>query len=61
MLDSRNSGNNSNLVSENKSSLPNDNLNQDNSDLDDEIPLDFHGKKYCEKIFHLNPYLFKTR
>ena len=29
MLDSRNSGNNSNLVSENKSSLPNDNLNQD--------------------------------
>ena len=39
MLDSRNSGNNSNLVSENKSSLPNDNLNQDNSDLDDEIPF----------------------
>ena len=29
-----------NLVSENnKSSLPNDNLNQDNSDLDDEIPF----------------------
>jgi len=24
---------------ENKSSLPNDNLNQDNSDLDDEIPF----------------------
>ena len=40
MLDSRNSGNNSNLVSENnKSSLPNDNLNQDSSDLDDEIPF----------------------
>ena len=39
MLDSRSSGNNSNLVSENKSSLPNDNLNQDNSDLDDEIPF----------------------
>ena len=39
MLDSRNSGSNSNLVSENKSSLPNDNLNQDNSELDDEIPF----------------------
>ena len=39
MLDNRNSGNNSNLVSENKSTLPNDNINQDNSDLDDEIPL----------------------
>ena len=40
MLDSKNSANNSNLVSENnKSSLPNDNLNQDNSDLDDEIPF----------------------
>ena len=38
MLDSRNN-NNSNLVSENKSSLPNDNLNQNNSDLDDEIPF----------------------
>ena len=32
-------GSNSNLVSENKSSLPNDNLNQDNSELDDEIPF----------------------
>ena len=30
---------NSNLVTENKSSLPNDNLNQENSDLDDEIPF----------------------
>ena len=40
MLDSRNSKNeSSNLVKENKSSLPNDNLNQDNSDLDDEIPF----------------------
>ena len=41
MLDSRNNttGNNSNLVSENKSSLPNDSLNQENSDLDDEIPF----------------------
>ncbi len=39
MLDSRNSSNNSNLVSENKSSLPKDNLNQDVSDLDDEIPF----------------------
>ena len=40
MLDSRNSSDsNSNLVSANKSSLPNDNLNQENSDLDDEIPF----------------------
>ena len=40
MLDSRNAtGNTSNLVSENKSSLPNDSLNQENSDLDDEIPF----------------------
>ena len=40
MLDSKNStGSNSNLVSENKSSLPNENLNQENSDLDDEIPF----------------------
>ena len=40
MLDSRNSKNdNSGLVSENKSSLPNENLNQDSSDLDDEIPF----------------------
>ena len=39
MLDSRGNNNNSNLVSENKSSLPNDNLNQDSSDLDDEIPF----------------------
>jgi len=40
MLDSRNTaGGNPNLVSENKSSLPNENLNQENSDLDDEIPF----------------------
>ena len=40
MLDSRNSKNDStNLVKENKSSLPQDNLNQDSSDLDDEIPF----------------------
>ena len=40
MLDSRGVKNeDSNLVKENKSSLPNDNLNQDNSDLDDEIPF----------------------
>ena len=39
MLDSRNNGDNSGLVSEKKSSLPNDNLNQENSDLDDEIPF----------------------
>ena len=39
MLDSRGNNGNSNLVSENKSSLPNDNLNQDSSDLDDEIPF----------------------
>ena len=40
MLDSRNStDSNSSLVSENKSTLPNDNLNQENSDLDDEIPF----------------------
>ena len=38
MLDSRNNSN-SNLVSENKSSLPKDNLNQDSPDLDDEIPF----------------------
>jgi single-strand DNA-binding protein len=40
MLDSRNStGSNSNLVSEDKSTLPKENLNQENSDLDDEIPF----------------------
>ena len=39
MLDGRNKNDNSNLVSENKSSLPNENLNQDKNDLDDEIPF----------------------
>ena len=40
MLDNKNNKvENSNLVSENKSTLPNDNLNQDSSDLDDEIPF----------------------
>ena len=39
MLDGRNKQENSNLVQEKKSSLPNDNLNQENSDLDDEIPF----------------------
>ena len=39
MLDGRNKSDNSNLVSENKSSLPDKNLNQDTADLDDEIPF----------------------
>ena len=40
MLDSRNAKNDGeNLVTENKSSLPKDNLNQETSDLDDEIPF----------------------
>ena len=39
MLDSRNKSENSNLVNENKSSLPNDSVSQENSDLDDEIPF----------------------
>ena len=39
MLDGKNKSENSNLVSENKSSLPEDNLNQDKNDLDDEIPF----------------------
>ena len=49
MLISRNNANNSNLVSESKSSLPNDNLSQDNSELDDEIPFKLHGKNILEK------------
>ena len=44
MLDGRNKSDNSNLVSENKSSLPDKNLNQDKADLDDEIPFWYHGK-----------------
>jgi len=39
MLDGKNKGESSNLVSENKSSLPNENTNQASSDLDDEIPF----------------------
>ena len=40
MLDSRNKSENSNLVSENKSSLPNDdNMSKKTEDLDDEIPF----------------------
>ncbi len=39
MLDGKNKNENSNLVSENKSSLPDENLNQDKNDLDDEIPF----------------------
>ena len=39
MLDGRSKNENSNLVSENKSSLPNDETNQINNDLDDEIPF----------------------
>ena len=39
MLDGKNKNSGTNPVSDSKSSLPNDNLNQDNSDLDDEIPF----------------------
>ncbi|MDB9799598.1 single-stranded DNA-binding protein [Pelagibacteraceae bacterium] len=39
MLDGKSKSENSNLVNDSKSSLPNDNQNQDNSDLDDEIPF----------------------
>ena len=39
MLDGKSKNDGSNLVSENKSSLPNDNSSQVNSDLDDEIPF----------------------
>ena len=39
MLDNRGKSENSNLVNENKSSQTNDNINQDSSDLDDEIPF----------------------
>ena len=60
MLDSRNN-NNSNLVSENKSSLPNDNLNQDNSDLDDEIPFKFSWKKHYRKPKNIQTYFSSRR
>ena len=39
MLDGKNKNENSNLVSESKSTLPNENTSQENSDLDDEIPF----------------------
>ncbi len=39
MLDGKNRSNNSPQSSESKSSLPNDQISQDNSDLDDEIPF----------------------
>ena len=39
MLDSRGKSDSQNLVSENKSSLPKDEMSQTNSDLDDEIPF----------------------
>ncbi len=39
MLDGKGKGGTSNLVNENKSSLPNDTTSQDTKDLDDEIPF----------------------
>ncbi len=39
MLDGRNKGDSSTLVKDNKSSLPDDNMNQSTPDLDDEIPF----------------------
>jgi single-strand DNA-binding protein len=39
MLDGKNSNENSNLVAEKKSSLPNDDTQSANNDLDDEIPF----------------------
>ena len=39
MLEGKNKSENSNLVSENKSSLPNDDTQASNNDLDDEIPF----------------------
>jgi len=39
MLGGKNNSNNSNEFSKEKSSLPNDQVSQDNSDLDDEIPF----------------------
>jgi len=39
MLDGKSKSESPNLVSENKSSLPNDTTNQDTNDLDDEIPF----------------------
>jgi single-strand DNA-binding protein len=39
MLDGKSKSDNSNLVSENKSTLPNDDIQSVNNDLDDEIPF----------------------
>ena len=39
MLDGKSKSENSNLVTENKSALPNDDIQSVNSDLDDEIPF----------------------
>ena len=39
MLDGKNKDDNSNLVTENKSTLPNDDIQSVNNDLDDEIPF----------------------
>ena len=39
MLGGKNNSNNSKDISQEKSSLPNDQISQDNSDLDDEIPF----------------------
>ena len=39
MLDGKNKSENSNLVNESKSSLPNDDIPSSNNDLDDEIPF----------------------
>ena len=39
MLDGKSKTENSNLVTDSKSSLPNDDIQSVNSDLDDEIPF----------------------
>ena len=39
MLDGKSKSDNSNLVTENKNSLPNDDIQPVNNDLDDEIPF----------------------
>ena len=39
MLDGKNKNDNSNLVTDNKSTLPNDDIQSVNNDLDDEIPF----------------------
>ena len=44
MLDGKNKSNNSNETSQTKSALPNDEISQDNSDLDDEILFKLNAK-----------------